>query len=175
MDIEKGIKERRSVRSYKPDPIPEEDLEKILDAGRWAPSAGNRQPLEMIIVKKDDIRKKLTEAAGGQSFIAEAPVDIVICANIPRTVKRYGDRGRNLYVIQDTAAATQNIHLMAKALGYSTCWIGAFDEERVAKVMETPDEVRPLAIIPIGKSDQQPKAPSRRNLEEMTHENTYSG
>ncbi len=173
MEIEKIIKNRRSVRKYKPDKIPEKDLEKILNAGRWAPSAGNCRPLEMIIVREQEVQNRLAKAAFEQSFIAEAPIDIVICANVSRTEKRYGSRGRELYVIQDTAAAAQNIHLMATALGYSTCWVGAFDDEKVAEVMETPDSVRPLIIVPLGKPKEKPNPPKRRDLEEIIHENTY--
>jgi len=98
---------------------------------------------------------------------------IVVCANVRRTEKRYGKRGSELYVIQDTAAAAQNIHLMAYALGYATCWVGAFDDEKVAKVIQPPEEIRPLAIIPVGEPAEKPKAPSRRELDEITHENIF--
>ncbi len=173
MDVLDAIKERRSVRKYKPDPVPEEDLKKILDAARMAPSAGNMQPLELVVITNQDIKEKLVKAAHGQSFIAEAPVVVVVCANIPRTSKRYGKRGSELYIIQDTAASIQNIHLAAKSLGYATCWIGAYDEGVVEKIIEGPEKVRALALIPIGKPVQQPKAPKKRDLEEITYENVY--
>lgn len=174
MEVSRAIKERRSVRSYKQDPVPEEDLKEILDAGRWAPSAGNRQPLELVVIKEDEKRRELARAARGQSFITEAPVAIVVCANVPRTSRRYGERGRKLYVIQDTAAATQNMHLMAYALGYATCWVGSFDDGEVEKVTETPDHIRPLAIISLGKPAEEPATPPRRGLEEIVHETDFS-
>ncbi len=173
MDVEKAVKERRSVRSFKTEKIPEKDLKKILNAARWAPSAGNCQPLELVVIKEQENRNRLAKAAFNQSFIAEAPVSVAVCANLPRTEKRYGDRGTDLYVIQDTAASVQNMHLMAYALGYSTCWIGAFDDEKVAEVVETPDEVRPLSIVPIGKPDEDPSPPERRSLDEIVHEENY--
>lgn len=173
MEVSQAIRERRSVRSYKKEKIPEEDLKKIIDAGRWAPSAGNRQPLELVIIKEKETKRQLANAALGQKFITEAPVAVVVCANLPRTTSRYGDRGSNLYVIQDTAAATQNIHLMAYALGYATCWVGAFNDEKVNEVINAPEEIRPLAIIPIGKPDKKPETPSRRTLDEITHENRF--
>ena len=173
MDVEEAIKRRRSVRSFKPDPIPEKDLNRILDAARWAPSAGNCQPLEMIVVEEDKTKNRLADAALGQNFIAEAPINLVICANLPRTEKRYGKRGTDLYAIQDTAASVQNVNLMAISLGYATCWIGAFDEDKVSKVIETPEEIRPMAIVPIGKPDEEPEAPERRELEEITHQKKY--
>lgn len=174
MDVGKAIKERRSIRNYKPDPIPEEDLTKILDAGRWAPSSGNTQPLELVVIKDQETRKELARAARGQSFIAEAPVAIVVCANVPRTEKRYGKRGRELYIIQDTAAATENILLMAYALGYGTCWVGSFIDEEVEKVIDAPEEIRPLAIISLGKIAKKPKTPPRRDLENIIHMNSFS-
>lgn len=169
------IKDRRSVRSFKPDDIPEKDLNRILEAARWSPSAGNRQPLEMVIIKENERREDLSEAALNQKFISEAPVDIVVCANIPRTTKRYGKRGSELYIIQDTAAATQNIHLMAKALDYGTCWVGAFDDSKVSEVIKAPGRIKPMAIVPIGKPDETPETPPKRDLSDITHHEKFSG
>jgi len=173
MDILNLIKSRRSIRSFKPDPIPKEDLMKVLEAARWAPSAGNCQPWDFIVVTRDDLKRRLAIAALGQFWITEAPVIIVVCANIPRTAWRYGERGRSLYVIQDTAAATQNILLTAHALGYGTCWVGAFDEEEVKRALNIPRDVRPVAIIPLGKPNEKPIAPPRIPLEEIIHWETY--
>ncbi|KXA91622.1 hypothetical protein AKJ57_00620 [candidate division MSBL1 archaeon SCGC-AAA259A05] len=173
MEVSTAIRNRRSVRNFKSDSVRKEDLRKILNAGRWAPSSGNTQPLELVVVKDPKVKKRLASAALGQSFVAEAPISIVVCANVPRTKRRYGERGSQLYVIQDTAAAAQNIHLMAYALGYATCWVGAFDEEKVADVIEAPEEVRPLVIIPMGKPAKIPREPPRRDLEDIVHENIF--
>lgn len=173
MDVFDAIRGRRSVRTFKPDPIPEKDLEKILDAGRLAPSAGNCQPWEFVIVKDEEIKEKLVHAALGQSFLSEAPVVVVVCANVPRTERRYGRRGAELYCIQDTAAAVQNINLAAYALGYGTCWVGAFDEEAAAKAIKVPPKVRPVAIIPIGRPGEKPRPTPRLHLDEVVHENTF--
>lgn len=173
MEVSKAIRNRRSVRNFKSDSVREQDLNKILNAGRWAPSSGNTQPLELVVVKDPEVKERLASAAMGQSFVAEAPISIVVCANVPRTERRYGERGSQLYVIQDTAAAAQNIHLMAYALGYATCWVGAFDEEKVADVIEVPGRVRPLVIIPLGKPAEIPAEPPRRDLEEMVHEDVF--
>jgi nitroreductase len=172
MDVFEAIKGRRSVRAFKPDPVDEGDLEKILDAGRSAPSAGNCQPWEFVVVRDEAIKQKLVRAALGQSFLAEAPIVVVVCANVPRTSGRYGRRGAELYCIQDTAAAIQNILLSAYALGYGTCWMGAFDEESVAKVIKAPPHIRPLAIIPIGRPAEKPAPTSRLPLKKIVHENT---
>lgn len=169
MDVFEAIKGRRSIRSFAPEPIPDADLEKILEAGIAAPSAGNCQPWEFVIVKDPENKQKLVQAARGHSFLAEAAVVVVICADVNRTAGRYGDRGRNLYCIQDTAAVAQNIHLAAYALGYGTCWVGAFDEKAVAAAIKAPDGVRPLIMIPIGKPREKPKPTSRAPLKERTH------
>lgn len=173
MDVFEAIKGRRSVRAFKSDPVDEKDLEKILDAGRLSPSAGNCQPWEFVVVRDNALKQKLVRAAGGQSFVAEAPVVVVVCANIPRTASRYGKRGAELYSIQDTAAAVQNIHLAAHALGYGTCWIGAFDEGAAAKAIKAPSDVRPLAIIPIGRPAEKPRPTPRLPLSEIVRENTF--
>jgi nitroreductase len=173
MDVFDAIKGRRSVREFKPDPVDDKDLEKILEAGRSAPSAGNCQPWEFVVVRDGATKQKLVRAALGQSFVAEAPVVLVVCANIPRTSSRYGRRGAELYCIQDTAAAVQNILLTAYALGYGTCWIGSFDEESAAKAIKAPPGIRPLAIIPIGRPGEKPTPTSRLPLKKIVHENTF--
>ncbi len=173
MDVFEAIKGRRSVRAFKPAPLKDADLQKILEAAIASPSAGNRQPWEFVVVKDPETKQKLVQTARGQSFIAEAPVVVVVCTNAERSASRYGDRGATLYSIQDTAAAVQNIHLAAYALGYATCWIGAFDESAAAKVIRAPAGVRPVAMIPIGKANEKPNAPSRIPLEKVVHENGF--
>lgn len=173
MDVFDAIKGRRSVREFKPDPIDDKDLEKILEAGKSAPSAGNCQPWEFVVAKDGATKQKLVRAALGQSSVAEAPVVVVVCANIPRTSIRYGRRGAELYCIQDTAAAVQNILLTAYALGYGTCWVGSFDEESAAKAIKAPPDVRPLAIIPIGRPAEKPTPTARLPLKKIVHENTF--
>ncbi len=169
MDVFEAIKGRRSVRRYLPDPIPEEDLKKILEAGTWAPSAGNVQPWEFIVVKDEKTKDLLAEAALGQYFITEAPIVVVVCANESESERSYGDRGRTLYCIQDTAAAVQNILLTAYSLGYGSCWVGAFDEEKVRRILEIPTGVRPVAIVPIGKPAERPYPPNRKPLSRVVH------
>jgi len=169
MDFLDIVRSRRSIRSYKDYPVPDEDIEKILDSARWAPSAGNLQPWEFIIVRNDRTKRLLAEAAYGQFWIMKAPVVIVACANIPRTSRFYGNRGANLYCIQDVAAAIQNILLSAHYLGYGTCWVGAFSEEEVRRILRLPEHVRPLAIITLGKPAEKPAPPPRRSLKEIAH------
>ncbi len=169
MEVIQAIKSRRSVRAFRSDPVPEDLLQEILDAGRWAPSAGNLQPWEFYVVKSAEHKEGLARAALGQGFVAEAPVVIVVCAAPVRSGRRYRERGEKLYCLQDTAAATQNMLLAATSLGLGSCWVGAFDEEGVRRVLGLGPELRPVALIPLGYPAEQPAAPRRRPLEEIVH------
>ncbi len=175
MDVFEAIKSRRSVRAFTREDVSEKEVKKLIDAARWSPSAGNIQPWEFIIVRKPEIKRRLSIAALRQTFIEEAPVVIVVCANQTMSGRGYGARGVNLYCLQDTAAATQNMLLAAFALGLATCWVGAFREEEAKKALNLPEGVRPVAIIPLGYSAKKPMARSRRSLSEIIHFETYRG
>jgi nitroreductase len=170
MDVLEAIKGRRSVRSFKSEKnVSKETVQELIDAARWAPSAGNIQPWEFIIVRRPETKKRLSEAALNQSFLEEAPVLIVVCADENRSSKGYGQRGRTLYCIQDTAAAIQNIHLTAHSLGLGTCWVGAFKEEEASKILKLPQGIRPVALIPVGYPSKFPSQRSKRTLDETIH------
>ena len=173
MDVFKAIKTRRSVRAFTDQQVTDKEVEKLIDAARWAPSAGNIQPWDFIIVRDSKIKQGLSKAAMIQKAIEEAPVVIVVCANPIRSAPRYGSRGINLYCIQDTAAATQNILLAAHAMGLSTCWIGAFNEEEAKSVVGIPDGVRPIAIVPVGHAAEKPQGRPRKPLTEIMHHETF--
>lgn len=175
MDVLEAIKGRRSIRAFKSDHVSAEIIWELLEAATWAPSAGNIQPWEFIVVRNLKIKQKLAEAALSQKFIAEAPVLIVVCANENLSSIGYGVRGKTLYCIQDTAAAIQNIHLAAYSLGLGTCWVGAFQEEEARKILMIPKGVRPVAMIPIGYADKIPSPRKRRPLDEIVHYETFRG
>jgi len=175
LDVFEAIKSRRSVRAYTNQPVSDSEVEKLIDTARWAPSAGNIQPWEFIVVRDQEIKKRLSEAALNQTFIEEAPVVIVVCANVVLSGQGYGSRGANLYCLQDTAAATQNMLLAAQAIGLATCWVGAFNEEEARKVLNIPSGIRPVAMIPVGHPNEKPIARSRRRLSEIVHHETFGG
>ncbi len=172
MDVFEAIKSRRSVRAFKKQTISSDEITKLIDAARWAPSAGNIQPWKFVIVEDPKIKHELSAAASDQTFIEEAPVVIVVCADQAQSAKGYGSRGANLYCLQDTAAATQNVLLAAHAMGLATCWVGAFQEEEARKVLNTPSGLRPVAIIPVGHPAEKPPARSRKPLGEIIHHET---
>ncbi len=173
MDVFEAVKNRRSIRAFKRRAVPEGIVEKLIDAARHAPSAGNIQPWEFVIVREPQVKHELSIAALNQALIEEAPVVIAVCADEARSSQGYGSRGANLYCIQDTAAATQNMLLAAHALGLGACWIGAFQEEIVRKVLNTPVHVRPVAIIPVGYPAESPTPRRRRLVSEIVHRETF--
>ncbi|MEM2110861.1 MAG: nitroreductase family protein [Candidatus Bathyarchaeia archaeon] len=173
MDIFEAIRLRRSVRAFTEENVSDEDVMKLIDAARRAPSAGNIQPWEFIIVRKPDVKRQIAEAALNQSFIEEAPVVVVVCADENRSGRSYGSRGINLYCIQDTAAATENLLLAATALGLGACWVGAFHENAVKNALNLPRGIRPVAIIPVGHASEKPRPSSKRVLEDIIHHETF--
>ena len=173
MDVAQAIRGRRSVRKYLPDEVPEAHLREIMEAGIHAPSAGNCQPWRFVVVRERGRREELAEAAYGQSFLVEAPVVIVVCADVARSSSRYGRRGAELYCIQDTAAAVQNMLLTAHSMGYGTCWVGAFDEGEVARIIGAPRDVRPVAMIPLGRPAERPRMPPRLPLDEVVQREKF--
>ena len=173
LDLFEAIKIRRSTRAFSGEEVPEREVEKLLEAARLAPSAGNIQPREFVVVRKAETKRRLAEAALDQHFIAEAPVVIVVCADEDRSAHGYGSRGVNLYCIQDTAAAIENILLAACALGLGACWVGAFRELEVRRILNVPLGVRPVAIIPVGRPAERPRVRHERPLREMIHREAF--
>jgi nitroreductase len=121
MDTSEAIEGRRSVRAFKNRRVSREIIDKLIDEARWAPSAGNVQPWEFVVVRDEEVKTQLANAASDQAFIKEAPVFIVVCADENRSVREYGSRGKELSCIQDTAAAVQNMLLTAYSIGQGTC------------------------------------------------------
>ncbi len=173
LDLFEAIRIRRSTRAFSDEEVPETEVEKLLDAARLAPSAGNIQPWEFVVVREAETKRRLAEAALDQYFIAEAPVVIVVCADEDRSARGYGSRGVNLYCIQDTAAAIENILLAACALGLGACWVGAFRELEVRRILNVPLGVRPVAIIPVGRPAERPRVRHERPLREMIHREAF--
>ncbi len=169
MEFDEIIAKRKSIRSFKPTFIDELKLMRILDNAIRAPSAGNMQPWEFIIIRDAEMKHKLAEASLHQYFIVEAPVIIVVCYNIRRSASRYGRRGAEFYSIIDASLASQNIMLSAINEGLGSCFIGAFNDDRVVDLLKLPTGIRPLGIIPIGYPDEIPWPTSRYPLEKVVH------
>ncbi|MEP9412320.1 MAG: nitroreductase family protein [Candidatus Brocadia sp.] len=160
MEILKAVKERRSIRDFQKKDISGEIIDKLIDALIWAPSAGNLQARKFFFIKDAKLKKEIVSAALGQSFIAEAPLVIVGCAD-SRISDRYGDRGVYLYSIQDVAASIMGMMLVAHENGLGSVWVGAFDEEEVFNLLNLPENLRPIAIVPVGYPLRTPSPPPR--------------
>jgi len=167
------IESRRSVRSYKDKPVSKDIIEKILDSVRYAPSAGNYQPWEMIVVEDNEMRRNIVNASHNQEWMIQAPVFIVVCVNDRLAAAVYGPRGKMLYGVQAVAAAIQNILLTAESLGLGTCWVGAFSEITVARLLECPEYIRPCAIITLGYPTTKPHMPARQEMDDYLHLEKY--
>ena len=163
------VERRRSIRSYQPKPVEEDKIVRILETVNLAPSAGDLQAYEIVIVKDQTRKEALARAAWGQYFIAEAPVVFVVCANRRRSAMRYGRRGEELYSINDSSIAAAYLELAAAALGLGSCWVGAFRDEEVARIIGAPGYVRPIAIIPVGYPAEKPVRPPRRGYRDFLH------
>lgn len=181
MDFRDVVRTRRSVRHFLDREVPEDIVYELLDAARWAPTGGNLQPWEFILVRDRTNRERLVDATfigymaktgKPQKWILEAPMLIVACVNIKPAVARYGEMART-NVLMDVAAAIENLLLAAVDLGLAACWISGFDHDKVANILKVPDGVKVLALIPVGYTDRVSSKPSRLDPEEITYYETY--
>lgn len=168
-DVEQAIRNRHCTRNFIADrPVSDDLVRRLLAAACSAPTAGNIQPWRFFVVEDQIIKTDLATAAFEQDFISEAPIVIVVCADVVASAERYGERGRSLYAIQDAAAATENILLAAESLGLVACWVGAFSDQQVRDALGLDFEIKPLAIVPIGYSDSSGSKPYRKAVDEVT-------
>lgn len=157
---------RRSIRSYKEEPVSKDLILDLIKAAETAPSAGNLRARKYVAVTNTQMKKALAAAAYSQSQVETAPVLVVICADILRSSKRYGDRG-SLYSIQDAAAATMCLLLAAYDLGLGACWNGAFDDQIVRDALNLAKDVLPVAVLSIGWPAESPRSAPSRNPDEV--------
>jgi nitroreductase len=165
MDALELIKTRRSIRRYKKAAVPEDLVEKILEAGRWAPSASNSQPWEFIIVRDGKIKEEVAKATIYGKFLADAPLGIAVVI----------DPKASTHPVEDGAITTQNMLLAAHALGLGACWLGSYGsayEGKVKEILRIPKEKRVLSIISIGVPAESPKS-TRKEIEEITFTDFY--
>ena len=156
---------RCSIRGYKPDLVPEELLNKILQAGNLAPTAKNLQPFHFIVVR-DPAKLDELAAAYPAPFFRQAPVVIVICTEPGKgwTRDRYDDKN---YCEVDAAIAIDHMTLAATDLGLGTCWIGAFDPAKVTAAMGLPEGIEPIAMLPLGYPNEAGRTKTRKPLEKL--------
>lgn len=168
MDFMEVIKGRRSIRKFKDKTLDKSLINDLINAAQFAPSAGNLQARDFIIVMDKKTKQLLAQAAFGQSFIEQAPVVIVVVASIDRSSRVYRSRGE-LYAVQDASCGIENLLLAAHSMGLGACWVGAFDDNMVCKLLGIPDKSLPAAIIPVGYPAEEPAMPPRVPLEKLVH------
>jgi nitroreductase len=164
------LKERRSIRRYKPDPVPDEMIHQVLEAGRWAPSASNRQPWSFVVVRDEAARRELAQHAAYYfvrwAHVEEAPVLIALCGNAKNRIYRQ-------FLREDIGLAGSQIMLQARALGLGTCWLGGVDRKAMAQVLKLPEELWVIGLLTLGFPDEDPPPPARKPLSEIVHYDIY--
>ncbi len=157
LEVMEAIRTRRSIRGFKNAPIPEEALNAVLEAARIAPSAANRQEYKFILVKDESLRKALVSICHNQTFVGEAPVVVVGCATNPK--RRYS--------FVDVAIVLDHMTLAAHAHGLGTCWIGAFSEPKVKELLNIPEHVSVVCLLPLGIPAKEGTMRSRKSHEQL--------
>ncbi len=170
MQVMEAIESRRSVRSFKPDPVPEADLKQILEAARLAPSASNRQPWKFVVVTDSHRRAALARASRNQTFVGQAPVVIAAVALEPDQTMMCGVER---YAV-DLAIAVDHITLAAADRGLGTCWIGAFDQEEARRITDVPDRYKIVTLLPLGYPADEPRPKIRKTQQEIVCRETFS-
>lgn len=166
MNVLEAVRKRRSIRNFLERDIPEEVVAALIDSLIWAPSAGNLQSRRFYMVKEKKLRKELAAGALNQNFIRDAPL-VTVCCTDSRIGRRYGRRGVELYTIQDVAASIMCMMLTAEEKGLGTCWVGAFDEAEISRVLDLPAHHRPVALVPVGYPSHIPAPTSRLPADEV--------
>ncbi|MDY6865650.1 MAG: nitroreductase family protein [Halobacteriota archaeon] len=189
--VKEVIEDRRSVRKYRDDPVPDELLLRILEAARLAPSGSNTQPWRFVVVRNEDTKLKLKEAAVNQKFVGEAPVVIACCGDLtawreyPKKIKELVSEGpddewnlsevnsRMTMTVRNVAIACEHMVLQAKELGLGTCWVGMMNRENVKEILCVPGHLVVVALLTIGYPDEEPRIRPRLDLSEIVFDEEY--
>jgi nitroreductase len=161
------IRSRRSIRAFTAEPVSESLIRELVELANWAPSAGNLQARDFISVRNAEVRRALARAAD-QVELENAAAVLVVCTNA-RRIGKYGVRGRELFAVQDAAAATENFLLAAHDSGLGAVWMGSFDEDDVRKILGIPGYARPVALVAVGWPAENPAPPKRLPVTEVLH------
>jgi nitroreductase len=173
MDFFDAVRERHSIRKFQKAEIEQDKLDKLLETINSAPSAGNLQGYEVIVVRDQATKDSLAKAAFGQTSVSQAPVVLVFCADHLMSASKYAQRGAELYAIQDATIATAYAQLAATATGLATVWVGAFDPGMVSEAVALPDGVTPVALLPVGFAAEEPRQTPRRSLRDLVREERF--
>ncbi|MFC1685862.1 nitroreductase family protein [Nanoarchaeota archaeon] len=166
MDLKKVLEKRHSCRNFKSKKVKLKDVFSVVESSIKAPSAGNLHSMRLVIVDEEEKIKKIAEVAPYNEFIGDASHLIVVCSDLTQVVRVYGSKGKG-YGAQQAGAAIENMLLMIENLGLATCWVGAFNENLVRRVLSIPDKIKVEAILPIGyefKKEPKQKKPTIKSI-----------
>ncbi len=167
-DFFETVRHRHSVRKYQADmPVEPEKLHTLLEMASAAPSAGDLQAYRIVVVQNQTERDALRTAADGQAFLSEAPLCLVVCANSLRSAQQFGERGAQLYALQDATIAAAYVQLAAVAEGLGSTWVGNFDEAAVRTALDLDPALTPVALLSIGYPAELPEPTPRRTMDEV--------
>jgi len=166
----KLLKGRRSIRRYRDEPVPDDLLETVLEAGRWAPSASNRQPWDFVVVRDPEIRAAVAEHAAyffiKWAHVEEAPVIIALCGDARNPVYRQ-------FLHEDIGLAGSQMMLQAAALDLGTCWVGGLDRDAIGQILKVPSHVEVVGLLTLGFPAEDPEPPARKPLSQIVHYGIY--
>jgi len=171
MDVFEAIVGRRSVRRYKPDPVPKKLIEKILDAARWAPSGGNIQPWKFVVISDKKILEVVRKVSPG--YLGATPLAILVCSDREKEYMVGGALGRDYLSVADCSMAVENMLLAAHALGLGTCVVKSFSRIAVKEMLEIPEGIEPELLVIVGYTAHAPTPPARIPLAQMAFLNKY--
>jgi nitroreductase len=163
---------RSSVREYDDEPLAQEDISYILKCAGTAPSAGNLEAWDVIVVTDETTRGALAEAAFSQEHVERAPAIFVVCSKYVRSMSRYGERGI-LYGLEDAIIAGTYMMLAAHAKNLQSCWTGAFDDDDVREILGLPQHIRPVCLLAVGKGHAPAQHTDRMGIGEHVHRETW--
>lgn len=160
------------MRTYKSEPVSDEEINFIISCASKAPSAGNRESWDVIIVTDESMKEILCDCAFNQEHLIKAPVILAVCANYIRSMSQYGERGI-LYAVEDATIAATYMMLAAHSLRLQTCWTGAFDDEAVSETLGLLQHARPIALLAVGHGTLPEYRTERMPVSEHIHEETW--
>ena len=173
MDFFEAVEQRHSIRIYQRRDVEEDRLQRILACANAAPSAGNLQAYEIVVIKAEKNKQALARAAYNQAQLSIGPLVLAFVQNPERSRDRYKQRGVALYSLQDATIACAYAQLAATALGLASCWVGAFDENDVRAALNAPADLIPVALLSIGYAKEEPFIKGRRDLTELVKWETF--
>ncbi|MFQ5620338.1 MAG: nitroreductase family protein [Candidatus Nanoarchaeia archaeon] len=173
MEVQQCIQSRRTIRKYTSEPVGPDQIHLIIEGGKYAPSAGNLQNWFFVVVNDEGKISALADASVQQVWMENSSVLIVVASDLQKAENFYGDRGVDVYSRQNTAAAVQNMLLVAHDIGLGAAWVGAFDEDMVSRTLGLPGHVRPEAIVVLGYPDEKVPIPPRFEFSSIVWFNSW--